>query len=125
MNNIDIINSEIEKLKQENISTKNISDGYHTFGELYEHRIVLFSALCNAYKGISWKSKKHFDDELDPMFEDSFIAGINTPEGPATYHIKLKYWEMFDIPEIEHAPRYDGYTPDEVLRRIKSLNDIN
>ena len=58
------------------------------------------------------------------MFEDSFIAGINTPEGPATYHIKLKYWEMFDIPEIEHAPRYDGYTPDEVLRRIRSLNDI-
>ena len=24
------------------LSTKDISDGYHTFGELYEHRRILF-----------------------------------------------------------------------------------
>lgn len=24
-----------------------VSDGYHTFDELYEHRVALFIALCN------------------------------------------------------------------------------
>ena len=55
---INHINKEIEELKNEGISTKDISDGYHTFQELYEHRIILFSALCNVYPDISWKSKK-------------------------------------------------------------------
>jgi hypothetical protein len=27
------------------INTNQISDGYHTFGELYDHRISLFIAL--------------------------------------------------------------------------------
>ena len=120
---INHINKEIEELKNEGISTKDISDGYHTFQELYEHRIILFSALCNVYPDISWKSKKHYDNEADPMFDDSFIAGINTPLGPATYHVKLKYWDLFDIPEIERALEYDGYSSEDVLLRIKSLND--
>ena len=66
--------------------------------------------------------KKHFDEENDPMFDDSFIAGINTPEGIATYHIKLKYWKMFDVPELERAPRYDSYSNEDVIDRILSLN---
>ena len=55
------------------------------------------------------------------MFEGCFIIGINTPTGEATYHIKLKYWEMFNIQEIEHAPKYDGYSSDEVLKRLQTL----
>ena len=100
MSKIDDINRLIieSKLSGE-IFTKEISDGHHTFSELYRHRIVLFCTLCNLLPEISWKSKKHFDEENDPMFNDSFIAGINTPEGVATYHVKLKCWEMFNIPE--------------------------
>ena len=79
------------------ISTKEISDGHHTFGELYHHRIILFCTLCNLFPDISWKSRKHFDEENDPMFEGDFIAGINTPDGIASYHIKLKYWDLFHI----------------------------
>ena len=94
MSKIDDINRLIieSKLSGETF-TKEISDGHHTFGELYRHRIILFCTLCNLLPEISWKSKKHFDEENDPMFNDSFIAGINTPEGVATYHIKLKYWK--------------------------------
>ena len=58
------------------------------------------------------------------MFNGDFIAGINTPEGIATYHIKLKYWDLFDIPEIDRAPKYDNYTPDEVMSRILSLSRL-
>lgn len=70
---------------------------------------------------ISWKSRKHYDEENDPMFSDSFIAGINTPDGVATYHIKLQYWDLFDIPELERAPKYDDYSSEEVLKRVLSL----
>lgn len=65
--------------------------------------------------------KKHFDEENDPMFNGCFIVGINTPNGVATYHFKLEYWDEFPIKEIEHAPQYDGYSPEEALSRVKSL----
>ena len=68
--------------------------------------------------------KKHFDEENDPMFNDSFIAGINTPAGVATYHVKLKYWEMFNIPELERAPKYEQYDSDDVIERVYSLSKI-
>ena len=91
MNKIEEINEMIQENKKLGIiSSKDISDGHHTFGELYKNRIILFCTLCNLLPNISWKSKKHFDEENDSMFSDSFIAGINTPEGIATYHIKLK-----------------------------------
>ena len=122
MSKIDEINNMIQQYKNDKIiSTKEISDTHHTFGDLYRHRIILFCALCNLMPDISWKSKKHFDEENDPMFSGSFIAGINTPSGVATYHIKLEYWELFDIPELERAPKYDGYEDEVVLERILSL----
>lgn len=102
-------------------TTKEISDGHHTFGELYYHRIILFCTLCNLFPNISWKSKKHYDEESDPMFSDSFIAGINTPEGITTYHIKMRYLDLFDIPEVERAPKYDNYSSKESLKRVLSL----
>ena len=122
MNKTEEINKIIKENAEANlISTKNISDGHHTFGDLYKNRIILFCVLCNLLPEISWKSKKHFDEENDPMFEGNFIAGIDTPEGIATYHIKLKYWDLFDIPELENAPKYNGYDNEIVLERILSL----
>lgn len=55
------------------------------------------------------------------MFSGDFIAGINTPNGITTYHIKLQYQNLFDIPELERAPKYDNYDNEEVLKRILSL----
>lgn len=122
MNKIDEINNIIKENKDlKNISTKEISDGHHTFGELYYHRIILFCTLCNLFTNISWKSKKHYDEESDPMFSDSFIVGINTPEGITTYHIKMRYWDLFDIPEVEKAPKYDNYSSKESFKRVLSL----
>lgn len=119
---IEEINQLIEDhVTAKEISSKDISDTRHTFGELYKHRIILFCTICNLLPDLSWKSKKHFDEENDPMFDDSFIAGINTPKGSATYHIKLKYWELFNIQELERAPKYDAYNSDDVLERILSL----
>lgn len=104
------------------ISSKDISDGHHTFREIYKERLILFCVICNIFPELSWKTKKHFDEENDPMYEGDFIAGISTPEGVATYHIKLKYWDLFNIPEINRAPKYDNYTSEDVMNRILSLS---
>ena len=121
MSNIEIINQEILKLKAMGEKVKDISDGNHTFADLYLQRMHLFSVICSCYPELAWKSKKHFDEENDPMFNGCFIVGINTPEGIATYHFKLEYWDEFPVKEIDHAPQYDGYSPEIVLARVKSL----
>lgn len=59
------------------------------------------------------------------MFEGDFIVGLNTPEGPASYHFKIGFWDLFDVPEILNAPKYDVYTNQEALERLRSLIKIN
>lgn len=98
----------------------DFSDGYHTFNELYHHRAVLFSVICKEHKDLAWKSKLH---DSGDMYDGMFIVGINTPEGQATYHYDIDpYWEMFDVEELDRAPKYDGHTPDDAIKRIASLN---
>lgn len=118
---INELNGLIKQLKSDNLlRTKDISDTYHTFGELYHHRTILFSIICNQNKDIAWKSLKHVDNS---MFDDhSFIAGIETPKGTATYHCHIKYWDMFHIRELSNAPEWDGHTPDEAIERLISLS---
>lgn len=96
-----------------------ISDGYHTFNELYDHRAKLFSVICNTYKSRAWKSKLHDDGS---MYDGMFIVGINTPKGQATYHYDIEpYWKLFDVVELPKAPIWDGHTPTEAIDRILSL----
>ena len=104
-----------ELIKNQHINTDNISDGYHTFGELYYHRAALFSVICNQNKEIAWKSKKHHDNT---MFGDNwFIVGVNTPNGQYSYHYEIdKYWDGFDVKELEFAPEWDGHKPSDIDR---------
>lgn len=100
-----------------------ISDGYHSFNELYDHRAKLFSVICNSNKELAWKSKLH---DTGDMYEGMFIVGINTPNGQATYHYDIEpYWDMFDVKELEKAPKWDGHTPSEAIERILSLSKRN
>ena len=97
----------------------DLSDGYHTFNELYHHRAILFSVICNEHPDISWKSKLHHDGT---MFDGMFIVGINTPEGQATYHYDINpYWDMFRVRELEKAPEWDGHTSEQAIERISGL----
>lgn len=110
---------------------ENTSDGYHTFKELYEHRIALFKALMWAHWKNAWASKVHADGSI---FEGWFIAGIHTPKGDITYHLPIKDWEeLFKcrpdetgnnnicIMTLDKAPEFDGHTSDDVLERLKNL----
>lgn len=110
------------RIKEENLDTGKISDGYHTFLDLYKHRMALFVALSNTLqrldeKQITWKSKLHSDGT---MFEgDWFIAGIyHAPGKQITYHLPLTYWDKLKCPELKNAPEFDGHTPDDVIERL-------
>lgn len=97
----------------------NFSDGYHTFNELYHHRAVLFSVICNIFPEKAWKSKLH---DTGDMFEGMFIVGIETEQGQATYHYDIEpYWDMFNVKELEKAPKWDGHSPDEAISRIGNM----
>lgn len=97
----------------------DLSDGYHTFNELYHHRAVLFSVICNLMPERAWKSKLH---DTGDMFEGMFIVGIETPDGPATYHYDINpYWDMFKVQELEKAPKWDGHTSADAINRIATF----
>lgn len=116
---IDLINAVNLKLRDEGISRKSVSDGYHTFDELYYHRMMLFAVICNQNKNKAWKSKLHHDGTM--FDEDSFIVGVETPEGQYTYHYHLKFWDMYNVKELEYAPEYDGHNPEDITRLLSIL----
>lgn len=96
-----------------------ISDGYHTFNELYYQRAVLFATIVNLNKDKAWKSFKHSDGKY--CFDsngDWFIVGIDTPEGSYTYHYSKEYLNMFNCKELECGKEWDGHTEKDVTRLL-------
>lgn len=112
---MELINEHFELVDK--LNTGEISDGYHTFNELYYHRAVLFSVICNQNKDIAWKSKLHSDGT---MYDEMFIVGITTPQGQYSYHYDINLWSLFDVEELDKAPEYDGHSPKDI-ERLKSI----
>ena len=113
------VNKLILQGKEQGFSTKSISDKWHTFEELYYHRMILFSIILNQNKTISWKAKQHHDGTM--FDEESFICGIETPEGQYTYHYNLEHWGMFNVKELDFAPEYDGHKPSDITRLLSLI----
>lgn len=95
----------------------NVSDGDHSFSELYHHRAILTASLFNAHKEKCWKSMLH---DTGDMFDGYFIVGVETKNGQATYHYPVEYWGLFDVKELESAPKWDGHTAKDAIERIKN-----
>lgn len=120
MNNIDLIKMDTKLILDGEYG--KVSDGHHTFDELYHHRAILFATICNSHPELAWKSKKH---DTGDMFDEMFIVGIDTPQGQATYHYNIEpYWNIFNVKELEYAPKWDGHTPDEAIGRIGAMTGI-
>jgi hypothetical protein len=95
-----------------------VSDGFHTFDELYAHRQILFVKLMNFHPDKSLKSRKHEDGS---MYEgDWFVAGMSLPTGDITYHLEGKCWDMVKVQELDFAPAWDGHKSEDVLNRLSN-----
>lgn len=118
-------------------------DDYHTFGELYNHRLELLLALWRSFSMWDrydppecWRSKLHHDGT---MFDGGwFIVGMSADtrqevDGDVqwipktiTYHFELKHWDRFSqiedaygqpfVKTLDRAPEWDGHTSQDVLK---------
>lgn len=99
---------------------EDISDGFHTMAELYEHQRALTAVLATiaAVDNESWRAKAHHPED-SPIFDGYFIVGIMLPGGPISYHYELKHWDDFAaVPIVAHGPKWDGHTPGDVVERL-------
>ena len=97
----------ITDLSNETVSVKDL-----TF-----QKCILVAALVNLNKDISWKSKRNDSGELCSKGE-YFIVGIETPEGPYTFHSKIEYWELFHCKELEKGKYWDGKSERDIMRLL-------
>lgn len=97
---------------------EKMSDGYHTFADLYEQRLILSAALAKNNPH-AWKSKRHEDGSV-PFGGGWFIMGFDTDEGCYTYHYELKDWDLFQCEELGKGKPWDGHTSKDV-RRLLSI----
>lgn len=99
-------------------SMGDISDGSHTFDELYDHRCLLFLVCMDSHPDESWFSKLHDDgSKLDGWF----ICGMELPSGMITYHLPDRMWDMAvgtGAEELNKGIHWDGHTPEDVINRL-------
>lgn len=120
----DTLKRMIDELQEPCDDMGEVSDGYHTFNQLYHQRAVLFATIVNQNKDKSWKSFKHSDGNY--CFDSNgewFIVGIDTPQGSYTYHYAKEYWDMFDCEELECGKEWDGHTEEDVTRLLSLQNE--
>jgi hypothetical protein len=151
---LDFFNDKILEAKLEFGSDFNegmISDGIHTFDELYEFRKLYNAALFNEWgkeskpirlfsnnhsggvtpytagyskaKYDAHKSLKHEDGEY--CFGSNgtwFIVVAMLPSGQISNHYRIEDWDLFQIPTAEKAKyKFDGHTSKDVLDRLRDV----
>lgn len=106
--------------------TGQVSDGYHTFDELYDHRCLLFGMLLTMVSHQdtlpmgrdfeAWKSLLHSDGS---SFEGWFIAGITFRGQQISYHLPMVMFnDLQSVETVARAPEWDGHTSRDVVERL-------
>ena len=102
-----------------------VSDGYHTFNELYEYRLLYNACMFNelAKQGLYdvHKSKLHSDGEIPFNDPNWFIVMAELPTGQISNHYEMKDWDLFNIPEKDRANTWDGHSPKDVAERLRNF----
>lgn len=91
--------------------TGKVSDGYHTFAELYDHRCLLFIRLA-----IHGQWEAYWKDGC-PGWPVLFLE---TPAGQISYHFPEKFLPIVqaNIPKDDDH-KWDGHTSADVLKRLE------
>ena len=126
---LQMTNKHHEDLDKEHLKGKltdpgEISDGYHTFNELYDYRKVYNALLFNEWASQDLydvrKSTKHFDGE-DCFGGGWFVVMAQTPAGQISNHYEMEDWDLFRVLVQDCANEWDGHTAAEALERMKNL----
>jgi hypothetical protein len=120
----EVLKDEIAEMKRQ-LAAGDASDGHHTHNELYAHRRMLTLHAVHAWLAAGYpvvKSWKHSDGE--PCFGGGWfiIVAILPLKTQVSYHYQAEHWDLFDIPEAQTPPEYDGHTPEEVVSRLSSTS---
>lgn len=114
-----------EWVESRKCNSGEISDGYHTFNELYHYR-MLYNALWvdamddETKKALNvHKSKRHSDGE-ECFGGGWFIISVTLPSGQVANHYELKDWNLFHCEERETADEWDGHTPQMAAERMET-----
>lgn len=96
--------------KKFEIVNNDISDGYHTFTELYEHRCLLFLNLC-------MKNKERCFFKKD--YEEWFCLYYEGDAGQISYHLPNEFLPIAEK-NFTHDPdhKWDGHTSSQVVERL-------
>lgn len=116
----DIWIDDLQYWKQsEKVVDENTSDWYHTFKELYEHRVALYIRLVNDtnfWNPYHWiKSKLHFDGS---SYDWWFIVQWYIKGKQISYHLPMDKRDIVNCAEVEKADERDWHTPSDVVKRL-------
>ncbi len=100
------------------IPAEDVSDGYHTFKELYEHRCLLWMLVLHSQREQAFKTRKNDKGE---EWDGWFIAGLDSDYGQMTYHLPMALWDKLDVAEYERNIDYDGHTSSDVIHRMNKM----
>lgn len=124
--NLKQVQTSIDNLRSSGVDPETLSDGFHSFKELYRFRMLYNALLFNEWasgtlvKYDVHKSWKHNDGEWCFGQEKKwFVVVAVLPTGQITNHYRAEYWDLFQIPEVEKAKyEYDGHTSHDVAGRM-------
>lgn len=120
--------------KINNITVGEISDEYHTFDELYDHRSILYLSLLSKMQAelfsifntkhsgqkykIVWSDTHHDGEKWDGWLIVSCMKVENGEQ--ISYHISDKYKYLIEsqFEFVDKAPEWDGHTSEDVLNRL-------
>jgi hypothetical protein len=100
-----------------------MTDGVHTFKELYEFRMLYHAHAVRSWmeQGINVvRSWRHHDG--DECFGGGwFIVVAELSTGQVSNHYRSPQWPVFaGVPEVATAPEWDGHSVEDVLRRLRA-----
>lgn len=116
---------DLQKIYPEDKDIEKFTDGYHSFEELYDYRLLYNAALFNEFAKQNLydvhKSKLHSDGEVPFGDSNWFIVMAELPTGQISNHYEMKHWDLFNIPEKQRANVYDGHSPQDVADRLREF----
>ena len=106
--------------------SKFISDGSHSFADLYDIRSLLFCHLCHCFPKMAWRSLRNENGTIIHD-GDMFLAGLRSPQGDVNFHLSISaYWHMLHgIEEKKCSPRHDGSSSKEQMERLGKWIESN